>query len=48
MVAAAAGGNHTCAQQADGAVFCWGWDMFGRLGPDAGGDQTTPHRIALE
>jgi alpha-tubulin suppressor-like RCC1 family protein len=33
----AAGGGHTCAWDADGALYCWGARGHGQLGPGEGG-----------
>ncbi len=34
--AVSAGGDHTCANLSDGAVWCWGSDSIGQLGTDVG------------
>ena len=30
--AIAAGGHHSCSLRADGAVVCWGYNIYGQLG----------------
>jgi len=43
----AAGGNHSCALAASGAVYCWGDDSYGELGDGAdGGQSATPVQVA--
>jgi alpha-tubulin suppressor-like RCC1 family protein len=42
VVQLSAGGSHTCAVLADGAVRCWGWGDLGQLG----GAATTPCTVA--
>ncbi len=44
VIAVATGGNHSCALMSDGAVRCWGSNIFGQLG-----DSTTKNRsIAVD
>ena len=38
----AAGGNHSCAIAADGAVRCWGRNASGQLGNGSTSDQPFP------
>jgi alpha-tubulin suppressor-like RCC1 family protein len=42
VVALSAGGYHTCAVRADGAVFCWGSNWAGQLGLGTIGFRATP------
>jgi alpha-tubulin suppressor-like RCC1 family protein len=47
-VAAAAGGQHSCAVTDDGRVHCWGADAAGQLGDgQPGGFRLTPGPVAL-
>jgi alpha-tubulin suppressor-like RCC1 family protein len=41
----AAGGSHTCAVQADGAVLCWGGGENGQLGDGSRSDRATVVRV---
>jgi alpha-tubulin suppressor-like RCC1 family protein len=48
FTAIAAGDFHTCAI-ADGAVYCWGFGRFGRLGNgDTGGFRSLPVKVATD
>jgi alpha-tubulin suppressor-like RCC1 family protein len=40
--AISAGGNHTVARRADGALYAWGWNRQGQLGDGSNNDRTTP------
>jgi alpha-tubulin suppressor-like RCC1 family protein len=39
-------GSHTCARDADGAVWCWGTNDYGELGDGTTERRTTPVRVA--
>jgi alpha-tubulin suppressor-like RCC1 family protein len=38
----AAGGSHTCARLATGAVQCWGANSYGQIGDGTTTNRTTP------
>ncbi|MDP1884717.1 MAG: hypothetical protein Q8L10_05145 [Candidatus Moranbacteria bacterium] len=40
-----AGGVHTCAIKTDGAVYCWGSNVYGRLGDNTITQRTTPVQV---
>jgi hypothetical protein len=44
----AVGGDHTCALDANGALYCWGSDQSGAAGPSASGPIVTPQRIDFD
>jgi alpha-tubulin suppressor-like RCC1 family protein len=46
MQGLAAGGQHTCALDASGGVWCWGNDQSGQLGDDGAVDSAVPVRVA--
>jgi alpha-tubulin suppressor-like RCC1 family protein len=39
----AAGGGHTCALRGDGRVLCWGYNVFGQVGRNAGNSNDEPN-----
>jgi Regulator of chromosome condensation (RCC1) repeat len=45
IVAIAGGGDHTCALTDDGAVACWGWNVFGQLGDGTTTERHTPTAV---
>ncbi|MCL4186012.1 MAG: hypothetical protein KJZ85_00290 [Rhodobacteraceae bacterium] len=44
--AIATGGYHSCALDADGEAFCWGWNARGQLGDGSTDDRTS--RVAVQ
>ena len=48
VVAATAGGWHTCAVVDDGELWCWGEVAEGRLGIEAPSDVTMPTRVFMD
>lgn len=42
VTAISAGGRHTCALTASGAVYCWGSNSFGQVGDDTTTNRLTP------
>jgi alpha-tubulin suppressor-like RCC1 family protein len=45
VVAAYAGGAHTCVVRADGSVWCWGNNQYGQLGVATGSTSAVPVRV---
>lgn len=45
VVGLAAGYLHTCAWQADGVVWCWGFNDEGQLGDGTMTNRLTPVRV---
>jgi alpha-tubulin suppressor-like RCC1 family protein len=41
------GGTHTCAQNSDGRLFCWGSNLSGQLGFGAGSAQLIPAQVTI-
>ncbi len=41
----AVGGTHTCAIESTGALWCWGWDLFGQLGNGQNENSNVPVRV---
>ena len=42
VVEVAAGYQHTCARRGDGAVYCWGYNLYGQLGDASTTDRRAP------
>jgi alpha-tubulin suppressor-like RCC1 family protein len=45
VVAVAAGEGHSCALTTDGAVLCWGFNMYGQLGDGSAIDRSIPASV---
>ncbi|HEY1088622.1 MAG TPA: hypothetical protein VGE37_13045, partial [Archangium sp.] len=48
VTAVSAGGLHTCAIKFDGSLWCWGSNVYGQLGVDAGPASSVPVRVVIE
>jgi alpha-tubulin suppressor-like RCC1 family protein len=46
FVALAQSRGHTCALQANGAAWCWGWNSEGEVGDNTATIRLTPRRVA--
>ena len=45
VVSVSAGSNHTCAVTSDGAAFCWGDGLSGKLGDGSTANRSTPVQV---
>jgi alpha-tubulin suppressor-like RCC1 family protein len=45
--ALSAGSFHTCAIDAGGSTYCWGWNLYGQIGLGSAADELfgTPQRV---
>jgi len=41
-----AGGLHTCAKHSTGAIYCWGWNLYGQLGINDDSPKNKPTKVA--
>jgi alpha-tubulin suppressor-like RCC1 family protein len=47
IVKAASGAGHTCAETAEGGLYCWGRNAIGQLGMGDDKARTTPAKVAM-
>ena len=45
--ALSAGNSHTCGLTLDGAVYCWGYNSYGRLGGSANDTESAPVKVTV-
>src|SRR5439155_995582 len=46
LTAVTVGAVHTCALEASGAAYCWGWNAYGQLGDGSTTARSTPVPVA--
>jgi len=46
VVQIAAGALHTCVVKSDGSAWCWGYNLYGRLGDNSTTDRHTPVHVS--
>lgn len=44
----ATGSDHTCALLSNGSIKCWGYNLYGQLGYNGGGNLNTPAATAMD